>query len=96
MEEDILNVENSLVQQLYFVLLQSNRSEENTVEENVIVEDARELHQTQSTWNTDKSTFLRLLCTRRLVIILRNSTTFLVQFFKQFSIEIHSSHLSTM
>lgn len=68
LEEDILNEENSSVQQIYFVLFQSNRLEDNTIEENEIVKDVRELHQTQSTWRTDKSTFLRLLCTRRFFV----------------------------
>ena len=68
LEQEILNEENSSVQQIYFVLFQSNRPEDNTIEENEVFKDARELHQTQSTWKTDKSTFLRLLCTRRFLV----------------------------
>ena len=69
LEQEILNEENNPVQRIYVVLLQSNRPEEMNMKENEIFEDAKELHETESTWNTEKSTFLRLLCTRRFSLI---------------------------
>lgn len=81
LEQEILSENNQSVQRIYFVLLQSNRPEEINIDENEIFRDARELHETESTWKTEKSTFLRLLSTRRFFIDFIDSINFYLLFF---------------
>ena len=50
---------------IFITLLQSNRPEDNDINDNEILKDARDLYETESKWKTDGSIFIRLLCTRR-------------------------------
>lgn len=66
LEHDIIGEENNPSKRIFLALLQSNRPEDNAINDKEILKDARDLYETESKWKTDESIFLRLLCTRRL------------------------------
>ena len=66
LEHDIVGEENNPSKRVFLELLQSNRPEDNSINEKEILKDARDLYETESKWKTDESVFVRLLCTRRL------------------------------
>ena len=65
LEQDMVGDENNLCKQIFLSLLQTNRSEENVIDDNVVLTDVQELLATQSKWKTEESIFFRILSTRR-------------------------------
>jgi hypothetical protein len=68
LEHDIVGEETTPSKRVFLALLQSDRPEDNSINEKKISNDARDLYETESKWKSDDSVFIRLLCTRRLLI----------------------------
>ncbi|CAF2785426.1 unnamed protein product [Rotaria sp. Silwood2] len=63
-EQDIIGDRDSPSKKLFLALLKSNRPESNDIDDNEILKDARQLCEGATTWKTDGSIFVQLLCTR--------------------------------
>ncbi|CAF0866559.1 unnamed protein product [Adineta ricciae] len=63
-EEDLRSDRDDHSKHLLVALLRSNRPEEVAIVDNEIIQDAKELFETESRWRVDGSTLVRLLCTR--------------------------------
>ncbi|UJR10256.1 hypothetical protein I4U23_014466 [Adineta vaga] len=63
-EQDIMKNRNTPSIKIFLALLQANRPEDDTVDEDEVCDDAKNLAESQSKWRTDGSTFIRLLCNR--------------------------------
>ncbi|CAF1295256.1 unnamed protein product [Adineta steineri] len=64
LEQDIRNDRENPSKQIFLSLLQANRPEDNRIDEGQVVNDARNLYDSRSKWQTDGSTFIQLLCNR--------------------------------
>ncbi|CAF0866652.1 unnamed protein product [Adineta ricciae] len=63
-EEDLRTDRDDHSKHLLVALLRSNRPEEVAIVDDEIIQDAKELFETESKWRVDGSTLVRLLCTR--------------------------------
>jgi len=78
LEQDIIGDETDPSKRIFLTLFQSNRPEDNDINDYEISKDAQDLYETESNWKTENSTFLRLLCTRRFRLILYFKSFFLI------------------
>ncbi|CAF0945835.1 unnamed protein product [Adineta steineri] len=63
-EQDITDHETLSTKKIYLTILQSNRPDDNNVNDNEILKDSRDLYETGAKWHVDGSTFIQLLCSR--------------------------------
>jgi hypothetical protein len=81
--QDIIGDRETSSRRIFLALLQANRPENDEIDEDEVLNDARNLHESNSTWRIDGSTFIRLLCNRRFVFdqsIFRNIIHHLLYF----------------
>jgi hypothetical protein len=65
--QDIIGDRETSSRRIFLALLQANRPENDEIDEDEVLNDARNLHESNSTWRIDGSTFIRLLCNRTFV-----------------------------
>ena len=64
-EQDLLAFPDIPSTRIFLALLQANRPEDDNIDKDEVLDDARNLAESQAKWRVDGSTFIRLLCNRR-------------------------------
>jgi len=65
LEQDIIDAPNTSSKHIFLALLRADRPEEEEINNDEVLEDARNLYETNSKWQIDGSTFIQLLYNRR-------------------------------